>query len=446
VKWWNWARISSCVPAHYHQPASVAELQQIVAYARDRKETIKVVGAGHSPNAIACTRGHMISLDKISRILEIHPDTGLVKCEGGCRLKTLNVEAMRHGLAISSLGAISEQSVAGAIATGTHGTGIEYGIIASKVVELELLTADGKIYRLAADDPSARMRRLFAFSLVHLGALGIVVTVTLQLERVFKLHEVRYSRSLDKVLASLPAAIHSAEHWRFWWFPHTNTCEVLEANRTALPAPRAESGPAAFAGRILKDQFFGYHLLELLLYLSRWFPSLVPLINRVYAWVLFRKRRERIDESFKVFNFECLFRQYVSEWAIPVERTVEAMHGLKRIIEANDFKAHFPVEVRFVKGDEIPLSMCSGRDTCFIGIIAYRPYLRDTPYLEYFDQFERLMKSLGGRPHWAKIYRCGNTDFEAMYGSAWDEFKALRQEVDPAGVFLNDHLKRMMNI
>eukprot|EP00762_Andalucia_godoyi_P001774 ANDGO_07156.mRNA.1 L-gulono-1 len=443
VKWRNWAQTAGCVPAYYHQPSSVLELISIVRYAAGRKESVKVVGAGHSPNEIALTTGHMVSLDKVSRILEIHVDRGLVKCEGGCRLRTLNAELLKNGLAISNLGAISEQSISGAIATGTHGTGARFGCIASQIVELELLTADGTILRCSKSENAA----LFDYARVSLGALGIIITATMQVERAFRLHEVRYSKTFEDVLSSLPQAARSAEHWRVWWFPHTNMCEILECNRTMVSPKRPSSSPLFVAGRLLRDRAFGYHFLEMLLYVSRIFPALVPWINRLYAYTLFRRKRERIDDSFRIFNFDCLFRQYVAEWAIPFERCAEAMKTLRRMIVERGFKAHFPIEVRFVKGDDIPLSMCSGRDTCLIGIIAYRPFMKDVEYRPFFDAFEDMMLSFDGRPHWAKLYRARGEQFRRMYGAAnWDGFKTARQQLDPHGIFLNSHLRRVFNI
>lgn len=125
--------------------------------------------------------------------------------------------------------------------------------------------------------------------------------------------------------------------------------------------------------------------------------KLVPYINKLFRRLLFSKTTAQFDLSYNVFNFDCLFKQYVTEWSIPFEHTRLALLKLKRLIDTEGFKVHFPVEVRFVKGDDIWLSPCYGGDRTYIGIIMYRPYGKDVPYRKYFEGFQKIMEELGTR-------------------------------------------------
>lgn len=119
-------------------------------------------------------------------------------------------------------------------------------------------------------------------------------------------------------------------------------------------------------------KFIRNQLYELLLYIATFIPSLTPYINTFYYNTYFLETILTISPSVQAFNFDCLFKQYVSEWSISIEHTVNAMNDLKSLIEKEGFKVNFPIEVRFVKGDDILLSPCYNMDSCFIGVIMYK--------------------------------------------------------------------------
>ena len=255
------------------------------------------------------------------------------------------------------------------------------------------------------------------------------------MEPAYRLHAVQEMSTLDGVLDNLDAVAQSAEHARFWWLPHSEKTLVWRANRTEEPVKSGANG-------WVRDRLLGYYTLEFLYYLSRSAPGrLVPWINRRYASLIGTNEPEVVDRSDKVFNFDCLFRQHVNEWAIPYERTGEALRLLRDAIAERDFKVHFPIEVRFVKEDKIWLSPAYGRPVTYIGIIMYRPYGKETPIRAYWDEYERIMASLGGRPHWAKAHGFRPADFERAY-PRWADWLRVRRQVDPRGMFLNEYLER----
>jgi len=436
----NWAQIHSCTAEKTFYPSTESQIIKIVKKAKKYNKKLKVCGSGHSPSDIAMCDSKedwMVHLSKYTGITKI--DKNLVQIKGGTTLNEVNAFLEKKGKCLSSLGSISEQTISGAISTGTHGTGISYGNLCSMVEMMRIVDASGHIRVAKKGD------ELWSAAVCGLGAVGIICEVTFLVEPLFKLYAIQKPMPLDHVLGNLNDLINSAEHYRFWWFPHTNNCISWSANRVGMQTKSSKDIQSLFENfyENMKDKWIGYHLFEFTLYLGRHFPSLVPTINRFYYYALFSEAKSHVDTSFRVFNFDCRFKQYVNEWAIPIERTKEALLKLKQIIKEEDFKVHLPVEVRFVKRDNIWMSPSYDRDVCYIGIIMYRPYGTDVPYEKYFDAFEKLMVSLDGRPHWAKEFSLKKEDFEKMYPKFHD-FNRVRKKMDPNGMFMNKYLRRAL--
>jgi len=390
------------------------------------------------------TVGHMIILDRFNKIEQIDSEKMTAKVQAGTTLQQINSELFKCNMALPVLGSISFQTISGAISTATHGTGIEFGCLSSCVVEIELVQANGDLLKLKKGEDE------FEAYVCSLGCLGVITSVTIQCSSAFALKAVQEPTTLDHVLNNLDKLVYSNDHWRFWWFPHTKNDKCITHSALRVPIDTktfvGDSEKVSFFGKIksfFSDSFLGYYLLEFTLFTSKFIPSLVSFINDTWFNLLFNSRKEVTDVSFKVFNFDCLFKQFVNEWSIPKENTAIALLRLKKMIEDNKLNVHFPIEVRFVKHDDIWLSPCYGRDSCYIGIIMYRPYDFTIPYQKYFDEYCEIMKSLGGRPHWAKEFILNvEKDLPEMYPK-WHNFKQLRQRVDPENVFMNDYLSRL---
>jgi L-gulonolactone oxidase len=443
--WHNWADNQHCTPRYWHAPANIAEVQSIVRHAaRHPGEHVKIVGEGHSPSDIACTESHLVTLRKLNRVLHVDRKRSRCTVEGGILLSELNTALDAEGMALSCLGSISDQTLAGAVCTGTHGTGITYGVISSTVLSLDLVTVPhGALVHCSRTERP----QLFQAALCSLGALGVLVRITIQCEPAFQLECTAFPRKLEWVLQRLDSELlHSAEHFRFWWFPHTDNAVVTQMNRTTQKKPTASTSTAAATVRDKLRKFVGFQLLEFLLFVARLAPSRrlspVPLINKLYFALLFNRRYVSTGRSHEVFNFDCLFKQFVTEWSIPATHTATALRELQRFVASEKLNVHFPVEVRFVKADNIWLSPAYGRDSCYINIISYRPYGTDYDYARYFAGFERIMLRHSGRPHWAKIYNLSPATVHAMYPK-WRDFAAVRRRMDPHGVFSNAYLQKL---
>ncbi|KAG0305498.1 hypothetical protein BGZ97_001095 [Linnemannia gamsii] len=450
----NWAKTFRCVPEQYYTPSTEEEIIKIIHLARISGKNVKAIGTGHSPSDLACTDGFMINTDKLNRLISVDETKMTITVQAGMKLHKLHDLLELHDLAMSNLGSISDQSVAGIMSTATHGTGAEYPSMCASVLELTLITASGETISCSKTEKAD----IFNAAVCSLGALGIITRMTLQCEKAFRLENKQEPAKLDDVLNNLDSIIHSAEHVRLWWYPHTDNVVVWRANRTtkeiSLPAPSWRT-----------SKWFSVHVYEALVYICRFIPRLIPTLSRFMFWATQSKPIERVDDSVKVFNFDCLFSQYVNEWSIPWSRTAEALRALDQFIESGTvtdnedkksttatgtktaakkeapLKVHFPVEIRFVKKDDVWLSPAYGVDSCYIGIIMYRPYGKAVPYKRFWAGYEKIMASFAGRPHWAKAHSVSPEGLEESYPKM-KEFSAIRQRLDPEGMFLNDYLRR----
>eukprot|EP01137_Pigoraptor_chileana_P025351 Opistho-2@94729 len=425
----NWASTFGCRPHVYAEPSTEAEIIALVRLARESGHHVRAVGAGHSPSDIACCEDYLVSLSRLNCVLHVDTDQLTVAVEAGAHLERLNAVLDEHDLALRNIGSISDITVGGALATGTHGTGVGFGIFGTQVLALRLITADGVVLECsAANNPD-----VFECALLNIGSLGIVVSVTLQCERAFQLRAVSYPAKVAAI-EDVFALAASSEHVRMWWFPHTDSAVIWQAHRVY-------GAPVVDPSSYFWDRIIGYHALEWVLYVASLLPRMVPLVNAAAFWLLFRTRREVVGRSDRVFNFDCLFKQYVNEWAIPIERAPDAIRLLRAAIDKEGLTAHFPVEIRFVAADTIPLSPSYGRVTCYINIIMYRPFGRFVPFRQYWDAYERIMRALGGRPHWAKAHNERRSSLRQMY-PRFDAFCAVRSRLDPQGTFENDYTAR----
>ncbi|HZP56620.1 MAG TPA: D-arabinono-1,4-lactone oxidase [Dehalococcoidia bacterium] len=426
-RWHNWARNQECAPAHVEHPASEEELVAIVRTARLAGERVKVVGAGHSFTGIALTDGRLVHLDRYTRVLSVDRASGHVTVQAGIPLRKLNVELGRVGLAMENLGDIAYQSVAGAIATATHGTGRNFGNIATQVVGMRLIAGDGSIVDCSSDGE----QEIFHAARVGLGALGIVSTVTLRCVPAFNLHAVEMPMRVDDVLASLDEHVSQNDHFEFFWVPHTGWALTKRNRRTDEPRnPRGRW--REFRDRILLENVaFGAVCRA-----GRLRPSMIPRLSRL---IPSSGRVEYVEHSYRVFASPRLVHFYEMEYAIPIEHTAEALNRVRAFVARSGLNISFPVEVRFVAPDDIPLSTAYGRATCYIAVHVYQ----GMQYQQYFEAVEDIMDDYGGRPHWGKLHFQTAETLAPRYPE-WSAFQRVRARLDPEARFTNPYLDRVL--
>lgn len=165
----------------------------------------------------------------------------------------------------------------------------------------------------------------------------------------------------------------------------------------------------------------------------------------MFYFKYFSDRKESVDRSYRIFNFDCLFKQYAFESSIPVKETAHYLLKLKAWLENNpQVKVHFGVEIRFVKGDDIWLSPSTGQDSCWLNILMFRPYGKDYDREEWWKINEKLMIECNGRPHWAKTHNLKKADLVKLYPKFYD-FDQLRRKLDPNEIFINDCLRQLFS-
>ncbi|MGH2829347.1 MAG: FAD-binding protein, partial [Actinomycetota bacterium] len=289
--WRNWAGTASCAPQAIHRPADAAGVATIVAAAARRGERVKVAGSGHSFTGAACTDGHVIRLSEMKRVVSVDRDARRVTVQAGIRIDELAAALAEHGLALPSLGDIGYQTVAGAIATGTHGAGLRYAGIAAQVRALEMVLADGSTLSCSAESQP----EVFHAARVGLGALGAVVTVTMECEDAFTLHALEEPVRLPELLERFDDIASSQEHAEFFWFPHTDRALLKRNNRTDQP-PR----PPGRARAWFNDVFLANRVFDLACRAGRAQPAWIPGIARIAGRAL--SRREYSDRSDRVFT------------------------------------------------------------------------------------------------------------------------------------------------
>jgi D-arabinono-1,4-lactone oxidase len=322
------------------------------------------------------------------------------------------------------------------------------------VEDITLVLADGSITTCSLEiDPD-----LFRAALVSLGSLGIVVRLTMRASPMFNLLYTSETISLSRFLAEYDAIWASAMYVRAWWWPYSRKVIIWRGDQTqSPPSPVPQSSLAQwFSSSIIEKTFY-----QSSLYALRYKPSLIPAFERLHFRKKFPAPENVISEplvgkSHGVLQMDCLFSQYVDEWAIPLSSGVEAICRLDRWITHHDTSesgipvdgkvfVHAPIEIRVSSGggDHAFLSPArEGTPVVWIGTIMYRPFFTPTAYRRYFTAYEHLMRSLGGKPHWAKQHGVTAAHVEGVFGEGMRRWLQVRARVDSQGVFVNGFVKR----
>jgi FAD-linked oxidoreductase len=429
-RWQNWARSESVRPQYAARPTSVEEVQEAIRFARERGLPVKAVGAGHSFTSIAAAPGVQLDLAGLDGLLDVDTSTKRVKIAAGTNLYQLPALLAPHGLAMENLGDIDRQTIAGATSTGTHGTGAAFRGLAAQIVGLTLVTADASVLTISDTEnpellPAARL---------GLGALGVIVDITMQCVPAFLLHAVEKPERLASVLDNFEARAAAVDHFEFYWFPHTET--VLTKTNTRLPADAAVQ-PLGAARRWVDDSLLANGVFAVTCGVGRAIPAAVPGINRIATRLT--GNREFTDVSTSVFTTTRSVRFREMEYALPRAAVPQALRDIRQLISSRGWKISFPIEVRAAAADNLWMSTAYGRET---GYIAVHRYWRED-YREYFAAVERIMRQFGGRPHWGKIHTLNSTVLGELYPHHGD-FVALRDRLDSDRVFANPYLTRVL--
>ena len=426
--WRNWAGNQRCTPTAIDVPSSEDELVGLVKTAAAAGERLRVVGSGHSFTDTACTEGRMVRLDNYGRVLGTDTERRQITVQGGITIRRLNDELAARGLAMANLGDIGYQTITGAISTGTHGTGAQLGGLATQIVGLELITADGSVVRCSASEEPD----VFAAARVSIGALGVISTLTLQCVPAFNLHAREKPMRFDEVLEQFDELAGTNEHFELYWFPHTEWTYTKRNNRTDEPLKVRAKRKQFMDDIVISNWVFGAACAA-----GKLRPAWIPAIANYATKAL--GGANTIDRSDKVFTSPRLVRFVEMEYSVPRENLIDAVRQVRRLIETRDLKISFPIEVRVAAPDDIPLSTASGRASGYVAVHVYR----GMQFEPYFRGVEAIMSERGGRPHWGKMHFQTAETLAPRY-PRWDGFQAVRRRLDPEGRFANAYTNRVL--
>ena len=418
----NYSRTVTATPGAWQEPCSEDEVGACVAEAARAGRRLHVLGAGHSWSEIAAPEDVAVTLDRLAGV--VARGDGWARVRAGTRLRELNRALAFNGEALPILGSISQQSVAGAIATGTHGSSLAHGNLSSLVLGARLVSGDGSLLEIGPQDERLEGVR------VHLGALGAVTEVTLRTEPAFDLVETAERIPVEQVGARVSEIGASAEYVKLWWIPHTPTALALRYERTTDPRTRR---PSPATERLIENWPMHRALIPAWFAWHRRRPEGVPRFNAFVDRTLGTRRR--VGPSDLMFNTPDPALHYETEAAVPLAAGGEAFERTVALIDRIGVRVNFIVELRYVKGDEGWMSPAYGGDVVQLGAYTALPGHRRA----YFDAFWQEMRALGARPHWGKEMDHTGAEIRALYPMA-ERFIALRDELDPDRIFANRFL------
>ena len=431
--WHNWARTETATPARLARPRDLDELAATVRDADGLR--VRAVGAGHSFTGAAVTDGVQVHLDRLSGIERVTPQpdgTAHVTVGAGTRLSDLNVALAERGLAMRNLGDIDRQTIAGAISTGTHGTGARLGGLASQVVGVRLVTAQGDVVEASPDERP----ELFEVARLGLGSVGLLAAVTLHVVPAFHLRAVEEPWSLDAVLERLTGAdglVDANDHFEFYWFPHTRRALTKRNNRV----PDDDLKPLRPVRAWVDDELLSNAVFAATNRLTAAARRLTPQVNAFAARAL--SARTYTAASYEVFTSPRRVRFREMEYAIPRDAVSPALAEIERWLASTGELIPFPVEVRFAAPDDVWLSTGYQRESAYVAVHQYI----GLPYVRYLRAVERIMAGFDGRPHWGKLHWLDADRLAQLY-PRFADVQRVRATADPTGVFTNDYVDRVL--
>ncbi|TPG74455.1 FAD-binding protein [Brevibacillus laterosporus] len=427
--WKNWAGLSASTPQQVVYPSSMEEVVQVVKEASQQRKTIRVVGSGHSFTALVETDQILLSLDDLQGVIETNDNEQTATVWAGTKLKLLGESLHKRGYSQENLGDVNVQSIGGAIGTGTHGTGIRFGSISTQVIGLTVVTARGDVLECS----ETHRPELFRALQVSLGSLGIIVKVKLRVLPAYNIHYKSKRMNLNDCLNRLTEFNESHRHFEFYWFVHTDTVQVKFMQTTQKPASK-NSAWNHFNKVVIENGLF-WILSEG----CRLFPQLCAPVSKLSAKAV--PIIEEVGASHELFATPRWVRFSEMEYSVPADKMNEVIKEIEACIKEHRFAVHFPIECRYVKGDDIWLSPAYKRDSAFIAVHMYK----GMPYKSYFQAMERIFLKYDGRPHWGKLHELTAADLQDRF-PMWTQFLAIREQMDPTGLFLNPYLSRLFGV
>jgi FAD/FMN-containing dehydrogenase len=385
--WSNWSGRLTASPARIIAVSSEAEVAEVFALADGEGRRVRLVGTGHSHAPLVPTDGFIVDASAIAGVVAVDAEAGTARIRGGTRIADLGAPLREHGVALHNQGDIDRQAIAGAIATGTHGTGPTLKNLSASVIGARVILADGRIVACSSTEEP----ELFQAMRLNLGAIGLVTEVNLSVRPVYKLLEKMWLEPLDSVLEKARDLSTATRHFEFFWMPGSEraACKSLDETDAEPVYPLADEG-------------------------SR------------LAW------------SYDVLANDRPIKHSEMEYSLPAERGPECMRALRELIHRDFVGLGWPVEYRTLAADDVWLSTAFERPTVTISV--HQGVDEDDEPL--FRACESVFLAHDGRPHWGKVHYLSGQTLSRLH-ARWDEWWRIRDQFDPNGRFMNTHLETL---
>lgn len=425
-RWKNWAGNEIAHPTSIETPRNEDEVISIVREAASRGEKVKIPGSGHSFTPAAVTDGRMVRINALQGIYSIDRSRMEVRVGAGTTLSDLNRLLAVEGLAMANLGDIAYQTVAGAISTSTHGTGVALPGLAAQVTAMRIVDGHGNLVECNSEKNS----EILDVARVSVGALGAITECTIRVVDAFRLHAHEQPMRLDDVLDNIDELRLSNDHFEFFWIPHTKWALTKRNNRTdeALdPLPKVRGW--------IEKTFMENFAFGAVCKVGKLRPALIP---RLATALPSSGARTYINDSYKIFASPRLVKFYEMEHALPAASLAPALREIRAMVERKGYLLNFPVEVRFTAPDDVPLSTGYQRESAYIAVHVYK----GMEYGPFFKDVEDILRRYDARPHWGKVHHREKDELSTLY-PRFNDFLAMRDRLDPQRTFSNRYTERI---
>lgn len=421
----TWGNYKSWTPSSIHAPRSLEDLQKTIIEARNKGLRIRAIGALHSMNGLCETEGVQVNLSHLDRILWIDPKAGKVKVQAGITIQELLKYLAKYKMTLPNQGYIDLQTIGGAIATATHGSG-KTGTLSSFVEEIDLVDGLGKVQTFTPySNP-----HLFSAAAVHLGCLGIIYSVTLRCIPLTHLRLTKKRQTLAQALKILPELLLTHDYAQIALDPYSDDSIIWIYEKT----DRKKRGHFKYILQRLFIKTLSFFTFDLKIPPCFLLPKLIKL------YFIFSPLKSCIDESYKILSPADETHYIEEEIAIPVEQFEQALAVTQDLIRNFKRRTTVLILLRFASPDSFGyLSPAFGRSTAFISLIA----IARKGYKELFRAFEQSMKAFDGRPHWGKVHFLTRGALIKTYGENYHLFEQARNTLDPERIFTNPYIDQL---
>jgi len=397
--WTNWVGNQAFTSAHAAAPRDEEEVVALVRQAAERGVGVRVAGAGHSFTPVVQTSGLRLDLSALRGVVSTDPSRKRASALPATRIHDFYEPLWEAGLALRNQGDIDTQHIAGAVATATHGSGTGFTSLSGAVRGMRLVTAAGDVLEIGEDDPA-----LLQAAQVSVGMLGVVTRVDLAVTDAYRLREHVGLRSWDDVREHWDELVSEHRHFGMFWLPSEESGGLYNLDGH---------------GERMADQCYVKVYDEV--------GADVPDSDTV---------GRRVDRCYRIFPMVYDPNFHELEYFVPIERAPDALDAMRTLMLASQPDAVYPLEVRTVGADDAYLSPQYLTSTVVISVSG----TPGTDYWAYLRSVDALLADFGARVHWGKLHFLTPERLHELYPRA-DDFIALRRELDPAGMFLNDHLR-----